>query len=172
MEWSYLVISASWLADTEGLPLLLAHVTNPFRTTSASRQLPLSMKAKFVRFSFRVSVAVLQLTRTNDNKDWDWHTNVIFILTQDRWTSFENSIANNCTRIVATRQTSKLDELFVSRASRNPTNHHLSRVFNGDRGVRSALNVDGGDQPSIADGSPRHVWETLGRANIDRGENG
>jgi hypothetical protein len=75
-------------------------------------------------------------------------------------------------RIVATRQTSKPDKLFVSRTSRNATNHHLSRVCNGDRGVLSALNVDGGNQPSIADGSPRHVWETLGRANIDWVEDG
>lgn len=44
------------------------------------------------------------------------------------------------------------------------------RVFNGDLGVRSALNIDGGNWS--AHGGPRHGWYTIGSSDIDRVEDG
>lgn len=46
--------------------------------------------------------------------------------------------------------------------------------MNGDPGVRSALNVDGGDQviSSVTNGGPCHRWGTTGSLEIDRGKDG
>ena len=50
----------------------------------------------------------------------------------------------------------------------------LSRVIDGDLGVRGTLSVHSSDQPigGIANRAPRHRWSTIRSLKVDGGEDG